>query len=93
MGIIQATGHRQPRSHEILMFVCLQKDAKQRFDATMFDHTRCAGQPREYDRALRVKALLGVILEANIRILTVFQKNKKHQNYIRLNRRPLVFNQ
>ena len=28
-----------PKSHEILMFVCLQKDAKQRCDAAKLDHT------------------------------------------------------
>ena len=31
--------YRVPKSHEILMFVCLQKDAKQCCDVTKFDHT------------------------------------------------------
>ena len=30
-------------SHEILMFVCLQKDAKQCCDAAKLNHTHCAG--------------------------------------------------
>ena len=33
----------KPKSHEILMFVCLQKDHKQCCDATKLDCTHCAG--------------------------------------------------
>ena len=35
--------NRAPKSHEILMFVCRQKDAKQCCDATKLDCTHCAG--------------------------------------------------
>ena len=35
---------RASKSHEILMFVCLQKDAKHCWDATKLDCTHCAGQ-------------------------------------------------
>ena len=34
----------EPKSCEILMFVCLQKDAKQCCDATKNDRTHCVGQ-------------------------------------------------
>ena len=33
-----------PKSREILMIVCLQKDAKQCCDATEFGRTHCTGQ-------------------------------------------------
>ena len=33
-----------PKSREILMFVCLEKDAKQCCDATKLDYTHCAGR-------------------------------------------------
>ena len=33
--------NRVPKSHEILMFVCLQKDAKQCCDATKVGCTHC----------------------------------------------------
>ena len=36
--------HWRPKSREILMFVCLQKDAKQGCDATKLDCTHCAGR-------------------------------------------------
>ena len=36
--------HPMPKSREILMFVCLQKDAKQCCDAAKLDRTHCAGQ-------------------------------------------------
>ena len=36
--------YRTSRSHEILMFVGLQEDAKQCHDAKKFDNTHCAGR-------------------------------------------------
>ena len=34
---------RGPGSHEILIFVCLQQDAKQCCDVTMLEYTHCYG--------------------------------------------------
>ena len=42
--ILMFVCNRVPKSREILMLVCLQKDAKQCCDATKFDRTHCAGQ-------------------------------------------------
>ena len=38
--------HRAPKSREILMFVCLQKDAKQCCEVTEHDCTHCSGRRR-----------------------------------------------
>ena len=37
------SGNQPCKSHEILMFVCLQKDAKQCCEVTKLDCTHCAG--------------------------------------------------
>ena len=69
-----------PKSGEILMFVCLQKDVKQCCDATKFDRTHCAGQwhasltsTMSMIELCGITALFGIFLETN-----------KHQNLTRL---------
>ena len=58
---------RKPKSREILIFVCLQKDAKQCCDATQLERTHCAGHllPNEYNQAYGIMALFGIFLETN----------------------------
>ena len=41
--------NRLAESGEILMYVCIQKDAKQCCDATKIDRTHCAGQRLSYE--------------------------------------------
>ena len=36
---------REPKSHHILMFVCLHKDARQCCGGRMLDCAHCSGQP------------------------------------------------
>ena len=67
-----------PKSREILMFVCLQKDAKQCCDATKVGCAHCAGRRQSAStmsssKLCGVTALFGVFLETN-----------KHQNLMRL---------
>ena len=64
--------NRQPEAHEILMFVCLQKDAKQCCEVVKLDRTHCVGrcsaQQNEYNWALwrhRLTALFGIFLETH----------------------------
>ena len=44
-----------PKSPEILMFVCLQKDAKQCCDATKLDRTHCAGRQPKHQNLMRLR--------------------------------------
>ena len=41
--IMMFVGNQLAKSHEILMFVCLQKDAKQCCEVTKLDGTHCSG--------------------------------------------------
>ena len=74
--ILMFVGNQLVKSREILMFVCLQKDAKQCCDATKFDSTHCAGQRRQSLTSTMstiklccITALFGIFLGTN-----------KHQN-------------
>ena len=60
------------KPHEILMFFCLQKDAKQCSDATKMGCTYCSG------RLLSATHLCGIIA-----LLGIFFETKKHQNLMR----------
>ena len=50
------------KSREILMFVCLQKDAKQCCDATKLNHTHCAGQQKMPNSSMMPQILIILIL-------------------------------
>ena len=59
-----------PKSHEILMFVCLQRDVK-----TMLWHDRCRWPAQMQSSSVTSQHCFGVFLETN-----------KHQNLMRLRR-------
>ena len=44
LDILKFVCDQLAKSHEILMFVCLQKDAKQCCDAMKLDYTQCANR-------------------------------------------------
>ena len=46
-GCCNGVSNNLPKSHEILMFVCLQKGVKQCCDGMKFHCTHCSGRPEQ----------------------------------------------
>ena len=61
-SLIEKCLNSAPKSLEILMFVCLQKDAKQCCDATKLDCTHCTGQFTPKMKANAIPRLLSCLV-------------------------------
>ena len=60
--ILMFVSNKPTKSREILVFVCLQKDAKQCCDATKLDCTHCTGQSTPKMKANAIPRLLSSLV-------------------------------